>query len=127
MPLGISRLPAFPFKIAPRSWKRIIRSMPNRPADAPSGEREKAWTFIIRAIKVDRQTAEDSYEDYRRTSGGSGVPSREGMEQIVKSSRCWEQFTGKKVAFEEIADARIAERSRQGAGLQSGLGRLLIL
>ena len=87
--------------------KRIIRSMQIARRMLLQAK-EKSVDFIVRAIKVDRQTAEDSYEDYRKTSSGSGVPSREGMEQIVKSLQLLGQFTGKKVAFEEIADARIA-------------------
>ena len=87
--------------------KRIIRSMQVARRMLLQAK-EKSVDFIVRAIKVDRQTAEDSYEDYRKTSSGSGVPSREGMEQIVKSLQLLGQFTGKKVAFEEIADARIA-------------------
>jgi hypothetical protein len=44
------------------------------------------------------------------------VPSREGMEQIVKSLQMLGQFTGKKVAFEEIADARIAREVARELG-----------
>jgi len=95
--------------------KRIIRSMQIARRMLLQAK-EKSVDFIIRAIKVDRQTAEDSYEDYRRTSSGSGVPSREGMEQIVKSLQMLGQFTGKKVAFEEIADARIAREVARELG-----------
>jgi ABC-type nitrate/sulfonate/bicarbonate transport system substrate-binding protein len=70
--------------------------------------KEKSIDFIIRAIKVDRETAEDSYTDFRKTSSGSGVPTREGIEQIVKSLQLLGQFPGRKVAFEEVADARLA-------------------
>ena len=76
--------------------KRIIRSMQIARRMLLQAK-EKSVDFIVRAIKVDRQTAEDSYEDYRKTSSGSGVPSREGMEQIVKSLQMLGQFTGKKL------------------------------
>jgi len=95
--------------------KRIIRSMQIARRMLLQAK-EKSVDFIIRAIKVDRQTAEDSYEDYRRTSSGSGVPTREGMEQIVKSLQTLGQFTGKKVAFEEVADARIAREVARELG-----------
>jgi ABC-type nitrate/sulfonate/bicarbonate transport system substrate-binding protein len=87
--------------------KRVIRSM-QIARRMILQSKEKSVDFIMRTIKVDRETAEDSFEDYRKTSSGSGVPSREGMEQIVKSLQMLGQFTGRKVAFEEIADARIA-------------------
>jgi ABC-type nitrate/sulfonate/bicarbonate transport system substrate-binding protein len=95
--------------------KRIIRSMQIARRMLLQAK-EKSVDFIVRAIKVDRQTAEDSYEDYRKTSSGSGVPSREGMEQIVKSLQMLGQFTGKKVSFEEIADARIAREVARELG-----------
>jgi hypothetical protein len=87
--------------------KRIIYSMQTARRMILQAK-EKSVDFIMRTIKVDRQTAEDSFEDYRKTSSGSGVPTREGMEQIVKSLQMLGQFAGKKVTFEEIADARIA-------------------
>jgi ABC-type nitrate/sulfonate/bicarbonate transport system substrate-binding protein len=87
--------------------KRIIRSM-QIARRALLQSKEKAVDFIMRAIRVDRSTAEDSFIDYRKTSSGSGIPTHEGMNQIVKSLQLTGQFTGKKVAFEEIADVRFA-------------------
>jgi len=87
--------------------RRIIRSMQSA-KQMLLQSKEKSVDFIMRAIKVDRETAEDSFADYRRTSSGSGVPSREGMEQIIKSLRLLGQFTGRNISFEEMADARIA-------------------
>jgi NitT/TauT family transport system substrate-binding protein len=95
--------------------KRVIRSMQIARRTLLQSK-EKGVDFIMRTIKVDRETAEDSFEDYRRTSSGSGVPSREGMEQIVKSLQMLGQFTGRKVAFEEIADARIAREVAREMG-----------
>ena len=95
--------------------KRVIRSMQIARRMLLQAK-EKSVDFIMRTIKVDRQTAEDSFEDYRRTSSGSGVPTREGMEQIVKSLQMLGQFTGRKIAFEEIADARIAREVAKELG-----------
>ncbi len=95
--------------------KRVIRSM-QIARRMLLQSKEKSVDFIMRAIKVDRETAEDSFEDYRKTSSGSGVPSREGMEQIVKSLQLLGQFTGRKVAFEEVADARIAREVAKELG-----------
>jgi len=78
--------------------------------------KEKSIDVIMRAIKVDRETAEDTYVEFRRTSSGSGVPTREGMEQIVKSLQMLGQFAGRKIAFEEIADARIAREVARELG-----------
>jgi hypothetical protein len=57
---------------------------------------------------MNRETAEDTYADYQKTVSSNGVPSREGIEQIVKSLQMLGQFGGRKIAFEDVADARIA-------------------
>ena len=115
MPLG--GLTASTASIQNRSGelKRIIRSMQVARRMLLQWK-EKSVDFIMRTIRVDRETAEDSYADYRKTSSGSGVPSREGMEQIVKSLQLLGQFTGRKVAFEEITDPRIAREVAKELG-----------
>jgi ABC-type nitrate/sulfonate/bicarbonate transport system substrate-binding protein len=70
--------------------------------------KEKAMDLIMRTIRVDREVADEMFADNQRSAAGNGVPSREGMEQIVKSLQLLGQFTGRKIAFEEITDARIA-------------------
>jgi ABC-type nitrate/sulfonate/bicarbonate transport system substrate-binding protein len=95
--------------------KRVIRSLQVAKRMLLQSK-EKSIDVIMRAIKVDRETAEDTYTEFRRTSSGSGVPTREGMEQIVKSLQMLGQFTGRKIAFEEIADARIAREVARELG-----------
>jgi len=95
--------------------KRVVRSM-QVARRMLLQSKEKSADFIMRALKVDRETAEDSYQDYRKTSGGSGVPTREGMERIVKSLQMLGQFTGRKIAFEEITDGRIAREVAKELG-----------
>ena len=95
--------------------KRVIRSM-QLARRMLLQSKEQSVDLIMRALKVDRATAEDSFEDYRRTSSGSGVPTREGMEQIVKSLQMLGQFAGRKIGFEEIADARIAREVARELG-----------
>ena len=107
MPLGGLTASAASIQTRACELKRIIRSMQIARRSLLQSK-ENGVDFIMRSMRVDRETAEDSYVDYRRTSSGSGVPKREGMEQIVKSLQLTGQFTGKKVGFEEIADARIA-------------------
>ncbi|HUK40907.1 MAG TPA: hypothetical protein VLX11_07685, partial [Candidatus Acidoferrales bacterium] len=95
--------------------KRIIRSMQVARRMLFQSQ-EKGVDLIMRTLRVDRETAEISYADYRKTSSGNGVPTREGMEQIVKSLQLLGQFTGRKVAFEEIADPRIAREVAKELG-----------
>jgi NitT/TauT family transport system substrate-binding protein len=115
MPLGGLTASIVSIQNRAAELKRVIRSMQIARRTLLQAK-EKSVDFIMRTIKVDRQTAEDSFEDYRRTSSGSGVPSREGMEQIVKSLQMLGQFAGRKIAFEEIADARIAREVAKELG-----------
>jgi NitT/TauT family transport system substrate-binding protein len=115
MPLGGLTASNAAIQNRPAELKRVIRSMQiGRRMLLQS--KEKSVDFIMRTIKVDRETAEDSYADYQKTSSGSGVPSRKGMEEIVKSLQLLGQFTGKKVAFEEMADPRIAREVARELG-----------
>jgi NitT/TauT family transport system substrate-binding protein len=87
--------------------KRVIRSLQTAKRTLLVSK-EKSIDLIMRTIRVDRDVAEEMFADNHRSAAGNGVPSREGMEQIVKSLQLLGQFTGRKVAFEEITDVRIA-------------------
>ena len=95
--------------------RRLIRSMQMAKRSLLQS-REKGIELMIRYLKVNRETAEDTYVEYQKTVSGSGVPSREGIEQIVKSLQSLGQFVGRKVAFEEIADARLAREVAKELG-----------
>jgi ABC-type nitrate/sulfonate/bicarbonate transport system substrate-binding protein len=107
MPLGGLTASTASIQNRPSELKAVIRSLQTAKKMLLQSK-EKSIDLIVRTIKVDRETAEDTYGEYHKTSSGNGVPTREGMEQIVKSLQMLGQFTGRKVAFEEIADARIA-------------------
>jgi NitT/TauT family transport system substrate-binding protein len=95
--------------------KRVIRSL-QMAKRALLQSKEKAIDLIMRTIRVDREVAEEMFADNRRSASGNGVPSREGMEQIVKSLQMLGQFTGKKIAFEEITDTRVAREVAKELG-----------
>jgi NitT/TauT family transport system substrate-binding protein len=78
--------------------------------------REKSVDLMVRYLKIDHPTAEDTFAEYQKTVSGSGIPSRDGIEQIVKSLQSLGQFTGRKIAFEEVADARIAREVAKELG-----------
>lgn len=98
--------------------KRVIRSLQTAKRSLLQSK-EKAIDLIMRTIKVDREVAEEMFADNSRSASGNGVPSREGMEQIVKSLQLLGQFTGKKISFEEITDARIAREVAKELGYKS--------
>ncbi len=95
--------------------KRVIRSLQIAKRTLLQSK-EKTVDLIMRTIKVDREVAEDMFADNRRIAAGNGIPSREGMEQIVKSLQMLGQFTGKKIPFEEIADTHIAREVAKELG-----------
>ena len=107
MPLGGLTASSTAIQNRTAELRRVIRSLQIAKRTLLQSK-EKSVDLIMRTIKVDREVAEEMFADNRRIAAGNGVPSREGMEQIVKSLQMLGQFTGKKIAFEEIADTRIA-------------------
>jgi hypothetical protein len=47
--------------------------------------KEKSVELMVRFLRLDRTTAEDNFAEYQKTVSGSGMPTREGIEQIVKA------------------------------------------
>jgi hypothetical protein len=78
--------------------------------------KERTVDLMVRTLKVDRETAEEAFGQYQETISGSGVPTREGIEQIIKSVQLLGQFTGRKIAFDEVADDRIAREVAKELG-----------
>ena len=106
MPLGGLTASSAAIQNRTSELKRVIRSLQIAKRTLLQSK-EKSVDLIMRTIKVDREVAEEMFADNRRIAAGNGIPSREGMEQIVKSLQLLGQFSGKKIAFEEIADTRI--------------------
>ncbi|HXT56201.1 MAG TPA: ABC transporter substrate-binding protein [Candidatus Eisenbacteria bacterium] len=95
--------------------RRVIRSLQIAKRTLLQSK-ERAMDLIMRTIRVDREVADEMFAENRRSAAGNGVPTREGMEQIVKSLQLLGQFTGRKIAFEEITDARIAREVAKELG-----------
>ena len=64
----------------------------------------------MRTIRVDREVAEEMFADNRRSASGNGVPSREGIEQIVRSLQMLGQFAGKKMLSRK-SPTRVSRRT----------------
>jgi sulfonate transport system substrate-binding protein len=115
MPLGGLTTMASTIQNRPVEMHRLIRAMQIAKRSMLQSK-EKSVDVIIRFFKVNRETAQDTFADYQKTVSGNGVPSREGVEQIVKSLQLLGQFGGRKVAFEDVADARIAREVAKELG-----------
>jgi len=107
MPLGGLTASMTAIQSRPGELKRVLLSL-QLAKRALLQSKEKTVDLVMRTIRVDREVAQDMFVDNQRVAAGHGVPSREGMEQIVKSLQILGQFAGKKIAFEEIADVRAA-------------------
>ena len=99
----------------PDEVKKVIRSLQAAKQEILK-DREKSVALTSSFLKVDRDVAEDTYTVYRKTVSGNGVPTHEGMDQIVKSLQAAGQFTDRKVSFDEIADDRLAKEVAKELG-----------
>jgi ABC-type nitrate/sulfonate/bicarbonate transport system substrate-binding protein len=115
MPLGGLTTMVSTIQNRPAEMRRLIRAMQVAKRSMLQSK-EKSVDVMIRFLNVNRETAEDTFADYQKTVSGNGVPSREGIEQIVKSLQLLGQFGGRKVAFEEVADARFAREVAKELG-----------
>ena len=115
MPLGGLTTLVSTIQNRPAEIRRLIRAMQIAKRTLLQSK-EKSVELMIRFLKVNRDTAEDTYAEYQKTVSGSGVPTREGIEQIVKSLQLLGQFVGRKIAFDEVADARVAREVAKELG-----------
>jgi ABC-type nitrate/sulfonate/bicarbonate transport system substrate-binding protein len=107
MPLGGLTTMTATIQTKTAELRRLIRAMQMAKRSLLQS-RDKSIDVMQRFLKVSRETAEDTFADYQKSVSGNGVPSREGIEQIVKALQLLGQFGGRKIGFDEVADARIA-------------------
>lgn len=91
----------------PDQVRRVIRAL-QEAKEALIGSKERSVEFIVKTMKMDHETATKTHELMAFAWAGSGVPTRTGMENIVKGIQSQGRFAERKVSFEEIADPRIA-------------------
>jgi NitT/TauT family transport system substrate-binding protein len=115
MPLGGLTTMQATIRNRPEEVKRVLRGMQLAKQEILRS-RERAVALILKYLQVDKEAAEDTYAVYKKTVSGSGVPSHDGMELIMKSLQASGQFTDRKVAFDEIADDRIAKEVARELG-----------
>ena len=118
MPLGGLTVMVSTLRARPDEARRVIRALQAAKQEILKSK-EKSVALISNFLKLDRDVAEDTYTVYRKTVSGNGVPTHEGMEQIIKSLQAAGQFTDRKVAFEEIADDRIAKEVAKELGYKA--------
>jgi ABC-type nitrate/sulfonate/bicarbonate transport system substrate-binding protein len=91
----------------PAETKRVIRSL-QIAKDEIRKSKPKTVELIVRLLKMDKEAANETYDQFSTTLSPTGIPSRIGMETLVRSVQSQGRFVDRKVAFNEIADDRLA-------------------
>jgi ABC-type nitrate/sulfonate/bicarbonate transport system substrate-binding protein len=115
MPLGGLTVMVSTLRNRADELKRVIKSLQSAKQEILKS-REKSVALTSSFLKLDRDVAEDTYVAYRKRVSGNGVPTHDGIDQIIKSLQAAGQFTDRKVAFEEVADDRIAREVARELG-----------
>jgi ABC-type nitrate/sulfonate/bicarbonate transport system substrate-binding protein len=91
----------------PAETKRVIRSL-QLAKDEIRKSKAKTVDLIIRILKMDKEAASATYDEFLTTLSPTGIPSRTGMEILVKAIQSQGRFVDRKVPFSDIADDRLA-------------------
>ena len=91
----------------PSETKRVIRSL-QQAKDEIRKSKLKTLDLIVKLLKMDREAANETYDQFLTTLSPTGIPTRIGMDILVKAVQAQGRFVDRKVAFNDIADARLA-------------------
>ena len=91
----------------PVDTKRVIRSLQMAKEEIRKNK-PRSVELIVKLLKMDREAASETYDQFLTTLSPSGVPTRIGMEILVKAIQSQGRHVDKKVAFTDIADDRLA-------------------
>jgi ABC-type nitrate/sulfonate/bicarbonate transport system substrate-binding protein len=91
----------------PAEVKRVIHAL-QLAKDEVRKSKSKTVELIMKILKMDKQSASETYDAFQTTLNPTGVPNRAGMDNLVRSLQAQGRFTDRKVAFNEVADGRLA-------------------
>jgi ABC-type nitrate/sulfonate/bicarbonate transport system substrate-binding protein len=91
----------------PAEVKRVIRAL-QVAKDEVRRSKEKTVELISRLLKMDKQAAAETYDAFQTTLNPTGIPNRQGINNLVRSLQAQGRFTDRKVAFTDVADDRPA-------------------
>ncbi|MBI2531156.1 MAG: hypothetical protein HYW03_02900 [Deltaproteobacteria bacterium] len=91
----------------PAVTKQVIRSLQTA-KDEIRKSKPKTLDLIVKLLKMDREAAGETYDQFLTTLNPTGIPSRTGMEILVRSIQSQGRHVDKKVAFTDVADDRLA-------------------
>jgi len=91
----------------PAEVKRVIHAL-QAAKDEVRKSKPKTVELIIKILKMDKQSASETYDAFQTTLNPTGIPNRAGIDNLVRSLQAQGRFTDRKVAFAEVADDRLA-------------------
>jgi hypothetical protein len=91
----------------PAETKRVIRSL-QLAKDEIRRSKPKTLELIVRLLRMDKEAASETYDQFLTTLSQTGIPTRSGMEILVKSVQSQGRHVDRKVSFTDIADDRLA-------------------
>jgi ABC-type nitrate/sulfonate/bicarbonate transport system substrate-binding protein len=94
-------------KSRPDEVKRIIRAL-QLGKRAMLKSREKTLDLITGVLKMDKESASDTYKVVEASFNDTGIPSPEGIGNIIRAIKAEGRFADRNIAFDEVADPRFA-------------------
>jgi len=107
--------PAKTIQERPTETKRVIRSL-QLAKDEIRKSKPKTVDLITRILKMDKEAASLTYDEFLTTLSATGIPSRSGMEILVKAIQSQGRHVDRRVSFNDIADDRLAKEVAQELG-----------
>jgi len=91
----------------PEQVRKVIKAL-QEAKESLLNSKERALDFTMKVMNMDRETAVKTCELMAVAWTGTGVPTRSGIENIVKGIQSQGRFADKKISFEDLADPRFA-------------------
>ena len=102
----------------PDQVRRVIKAL-QESKELLLKSKERAVDFTIKAMKMDRETALQTYDIMADAWIGNGVPTRAGIENIVKGIQSQGRFAERRISFEDVADPRFAQQVARELGAKT--------
>jgi NitT/TauT family transport system substrate-binding protein len=91
----------------PSETKRVIRSL-QQAKDEIRKSKPKTLDLIVKLLRMSREDASETYDQFLTTLNPTGIPTRTGMDILVKAVQSQGRHVDRKVSFNDIADDRLA-------------------
>ena len=91
----------------PDEVKRIIRAL-QLGKQAMFKSRDRTLDLITGVLKMDKETAADTYKVVEASFNDTGIPTAEGIGNIIKAIKAEGRFADRNIAFEDVAEPRFA-------------------